>query len=175
MRKLGSSFRILSLDGGGSLGIYTLGVLSEVEKAVGVPLHKVFELIYGTSTGSIIASMIALGVDIKTICQRYLDIIPDVMGSWHSKKKTSRLQFHSDKIYGDKTFDKFVTDIGIVTTDLEINRPMVFKSDVRQSHGMSASFQPGFGCRIADVVVASCAAYPFFKRKNLPHRQVQRS
>ena len=167
MGDIGTSYRILSLDGGGSLGVYTLGVLSEIEKAIGVPLHETFELIYGTSTGSIIASMIALGNNVETIRNRYFEIIPDVMCACNPKRRTSRLQLHSDDIYKEKTFDKFVTNIGIVTTDLELNRPMVFKSDVLQSHRMSSSFQPGFGCRIADAVVASCAAFPFFKKKEL--------
>ena len=35
-----------------------------------------------------------------------------------------------------------------------------------QALGRHHTFKPGFGCTIADAVVASCAAYPFF----LPHR-----
>jgi patatin-like phospholipase/acyl hydrolase len=54
-------FRVLSLDGGGSKGVYTLGVLKEVEALAGKPLCEVFDLIFGTSTGSIIAALIALG------------------------------------------------------------------------------------------------------------------
>ena len=52
--------RILSLDGGGAKGSYTLGVLKGIEGMVG-PLHQRFDLIYGTSTGSIIAALVALG------------------------------------------------------------------------------------------------------------------
>mgnify|MGYP003113584183 CR=1 FL=1 len=46
-------FRILSLDGGGAKGFYTLGVLHEIERMVGGPLCDRFDLIYGTSTGSL--------------------------------------------------------------------------------------------------------------------------
>ena len=59
-------FFILSLDGGGSLGVYTLGVLVEIERMLHMPLYKKFDLVYGTSTGAIIASMIALGDDVET-------------------------------------------------------------------------------------------------------------
>ena len=45
--------RILTLDGGGSKGFYTLGVLHELEAMLGSRLHERFDLIYGTSTGSI--------------------------------------------------------------------------------------------------------------------------
>ena len=56
--------RVLTLDGGGAKGFYTLGVLKEIEAMVGCPLHQKFDLVFGTSTGAIIASLIALGHDV---------------------------------------------------------------------------------------------------------------
>lgn len=53
--------RILALDGGGAKGFYTLGVLEEIEGMLKCPLYKRFDLVFGTSTGAIIASLIALG------------------------------------------------------------------------------------------------------------------
>ena len=44
-----SDFRILSLDGGGSKGVYTLGVLKEIEAMTKRSLHEEFDLIYGAS------------------------------------------------------------------------------------------------------------------------------
>jgi predicted acylesterase/phospholipase RssA len=60
-------YRILSLDGGGAKGFYTLGVLREVEGLVGARLHEKFDLIFGTSTGAIIAAMLALGHSIEPV------------------------------------------------------------------------------------------------------------
>lgn len=37
--------RILSLDGGGAKGFYTLGVLREIEGMIGRPLHERFDLL----------------------------------------------------------------------------------------------------------------------------------
>ena len=34
----------------GSLGVYTLGILAEIERILNRPLHENFDLIYGTST-----------------------------------------------------------------------------------------------------------------------------
>jgi Patatin-like phospholipase len=48
--------RILSLDGGGAKGFYTLGVLKQIEALAG-PLHESFDIVFGTSTGSIIAAL----------------------------------------------------------------------------------------------------------------------
>lgn len=54
--------RILSLDGGGAKGFYTLGVLKGIEGMLGgARLCERFDLVFGTSTGSIIAALIALG------------------------------------------------------------------------------------------------------------------
>ena len=40
--------RILSLDGGGAKGFYTLGVLKEIEGMMKCPLYKRFDLVFGT-------------------------------------------------------------------------------------------------------------------------------
>lgn len=49
--------RILSLDGGGAKGFYTIGVLKGIEGMLGCRLHERFDLVFGTSTGSIIAAL----------------------------------------------------------------------------------------------------------------------
>lgn len=62
-----TNFRVLSLDGGGAKGFYTLGVLKEVEALAGRRLHETFNLIFGTSTGSIIAALRGLGRTVDEI------------------------------------------------------------------------------------------------------------
>ncbi len=52
-------YRILSLDGGGIRGTLAAQILEGFEKLVDQPLHEYFDLIAGTSTGSIIATGIA--------------------------------------------------------------------------------------------------------------------
>ena len=54
-----SRYRILSLDGGGAKGFYTLGVLKEIEAMLGQRLCDRFDLIFGTSTGAIIAALLS--------------------------------------------------------------------------------------------------------------------
>lgn len=150
------------------MGVYTLGVLVEIERMLDQPLHDVFKLVYGTSTGAVIASMLALGDDVEnTIHDRYFNTIPKIMGKSFPRCRTKSLEFYAKDIFGDKTFDDFLINIGIVGTNLESNKPIVFKNTVSQAHGSTASFQPGFGCTIADALVSSCAARPFFKSKKI--------
>ena len=55
--------------------------------------------------------------------------------------------------------------MGIVATNYDCERPIIFKSSNIQAHGLSKSFEIGFGCTIADAVVCSCSAYPFFEKR----------
>lgn len=154
----------MSLDGGGAKGIYTLGILKEVEALVNRRLSEEFDLIYGTSTGSIIAALLALGHSTEEITKHYFELIPDVMKHKWKSARTAALKKNAHRILGDQQFDAFLTDIGIVTTHYDQTRPMIFKSSVKQAHGRVSTFKSGFGCTIADAVIASSAAFPFFER-----------
>src|SRR3954454_16489447 len=71
--------RILSLDGGGAKGVYTLGVLKEIEGMLGCPLYKRFDLIFGTSTGSIIGALLAIGCEVDQIHELYKTHVVSIM------------------------------------------------------------------------------------------------
>jgi patatin-like phospholipase/acyl hydrolase len=159
--------RILSLDGGGAKGFYTLGVLREIEALIGCPLHERFDLIFGTSTGAIIAALLALGHSVEEIHQLYKDYVPRVMQRKKPWEKSAALSTLAEKVFGQKKFDEVKTGVGIVATKWQIERPMIFKGNVAQAHGRVGTFVPGFGVSIGDAVQASCSAYPFFNRKTV--------
>lgn len=156
--------RVLTLDGGGAKGFYTLGVLKEIEALIGCPLHQRFDLIFGTSTGAIIASLIALGHDTDTILALYRRHVPAVMSQKNAHSRSAALKKLADEVFGDAMFDDVKTGIGVVTAKWLTERPMIFKGSVTQAHGRVSTFSPGFGVSIADAVRASCSAYPFFER-----------
>jgi uncharacterized protein len=160
-------FRILSLDGGGSKGAYTLGVLREIEAITGSPLCEHFDLIYATSTGAIIASLLALGHSVEDIRKLYFEHIPQVMKHRWRGQRTRALERAVRNILPNARFEDMKTDIGIVVTNYETEKPMIFKSSVSQAHGRHATFQPGFGVSVADAILASAAAFPFFERRNV--------
>lgn len=158
--------RILALDGGGAKGFYTLGVLRQLEALLGgAPLATHFDLIFGTSTGAIIASLLALGKPVKEIHVLYRDHVPKIMGVHFKGPRSRALELLAKSVYGDLKFDAVKTGIGIVAARWREERPMIFKASGAQVHSSHATFKPGFGCTIADAVVASCSAYPFFNRK----------
>jgi patatin-like phospholipase/acyl hydrolase len=134
---------------------------------LGKRLHEHFDLIYGTSTGSIIGALIALGESIDTISQRYFELIPKVMHHNNRKGRSAALRNVAGTIFGSKKFDEFKVNVGIVAMHYGYEKPMIFKSDLQQAHGRKNSFIPGFGCTISDAVVASCSAYPYFEKTSI--------
>ena len=159
--------RILALDGGGAKGFYTLGILKEIEAMINQPLYEKFNLIFGTSTGAIIAALISLGKSIDEIHELYKNHLPKIMKAFTKSKKSKELKKLSDEVFGDSKFDEVKTGLGIVCARWDFETPMIFKSNVAQAHGRKATFVPGFGCTISEAVQASCSAYPFFERKIL--------
>ncbi|HEX7930449.1 MAG TPA: patatin-like phospholipase family protein [Sphingomicrobium sp.] len=158
-------FRILSLDGGGAKGFYSLGVLREVEGLIGKPLAEGFDLIFGTSTGAIIAALLAQGRSVDEIHGLYKEHVPRIMRRKKPSEKSAALSELADEVFGGAMFDSVKTGVGIVTTKWVIERPMIFKGSVAQAHGRVGTFVPGFGVLIGEAVQASCSAYPFFERK----------
>jgi predicted acylesterase/phospholipase RssA len=160
-------YRILSLDGGGAKGFYTLGVLKEIEGMLGCPLYKRFDLIFGTSTGSIIGALLALGCEVDQIHELYKKHVVSVMAHKSAAMKTAALERLAADVFGDRKFDAVKMAVGIVATKWVIERPMIFKASIDQAHGRIGTFAPGFGCKIGDAVQASCSAYPYFNRKTV--------
>jgi predicted acylesterase/phospholipase RssA len=159
--------RILSLDGGGAKGFYTLGVLREIEGMLGSRLHERFDLIFGTSTGAIIAALLALGKSVDEIHELYKEHVPRIMQKKTSREKSAALTDLSEEVFGGKRCDEIKTGIGIVTTRWVSETPMVFKASVAQAHGRVGTFVPFFGVTIGDAVQASCSAYPYFNIKTV--------
>jgi predicted acylesterase/phospholipase RssA len=159
-------FHILSLDGGGAKGFYTLGVLKQIEAMLGgSPLCERFDLIFGTSTGAIIAALLGLGRAVDQIHHLYKMEVPGLMRTSGAGARSAALETLAADVFNDLKFDAMKTGVGIVAARWLEEKPMIFKADAGQAHGMVASFVPGFGCSIAEAVVASCSAYPLFNLK----------
>ncbi|MBX9746375.1 MAG: patatin-like phospholipase family protein [Hyphomonadaceae bacterium] len=83
----GRKRRILALDGGGVRGFLTIEVLQQLEFELRrrsgddkYTLSQYFDLIGGTSTGSIIATGLALGWSVSRVWAAYELIVPEIFG-----------------------------------------------------------------------------------------------
>lgn len=78
--------RILALDGGGSRGLLSLGVLAQLERHLAersgqgdaFRLAHYFDLIGGTSTGAIIATTLALEWRVRDVVDLYFKLLPAI-------------------------------------------------------------------------------------------------
>jgi hypothetical protein len=69
---------ILCLDGGGIRGIMTIQLLKRLEEIAGAPCHELFDMVAGTSTGGIIAGLIAAGknaLEIEDLYTKFVHLV----------------------------------------------------------------------------------------------------
>jgi uncharacterized protein len=136
--------RILALDGGGIRGALTLGYLQKIEDILreqngndpNFTLSDYFDLIGGTSTGSIIAACLATGMKVNAIKEMYMDLgatifskkykwwnifqIKDVLKASYDE---APLELQLQKVFGDITLesDKIKTGLCIVAKRADTN------------------------------------------------------
>jgi patatin-like phospholipase/acyl hydrolase len=149
------SKKILSLDGGGIRGVFTLVILEEIENRLGKPLAKVFDFMAGTSTGAIIALSLnvknSLNGDtpkysVREVLDLYLKsgtiIFPKK--DWHKIKMLTYLRdekYQSDgletvlkQVMDQTPLSQSLTDLLITSYDIEARRPFFFKHFREKSH-----------------------------------------
>jgi patatin-like phospholipase/acyl hydrolase len=64
-------FKILSIDGGGMKGLFSIAFLATIEKQTGKNIVDYFDLMVGTSTGGIIALGLGLGLSAQEVLNFY--------------------------------------------------------------------------------------------------------
>ncbi len=79
------TYRILSLDGGGIRGIISAVWLDALERALGSPIARHFNIIAGTSTGSILACMLASGHTAEEVIRLYATRGLRIFPPWASR------------------------------------------------------------------------------------------
>lgn len=139
--------RILALDGGGIRGALTLGYLQKIEDTLrkqhgdkpDFRLCDYFDLIGGTSTGSIIAACLAIGMKVSDIKDMYFNLGGIIFGEkrkWYEIFKMVKARYDAtplekelQKVFGDITLgsDKILTGICVVAKRADTNSvwPMI--------------------------------------------------
>lgn len=128
--------RILALDGGGIRGVITLGFLKKIETILRkknnndkLVLSDYFDLIGGTSTGAIIAGMLAIGKDVDFMIEKYKELGPkifaeknfSVIKGFIGKYKSGNLKKSLEEVFGDIAIgsSKIKTGLCIVTKRMD--------------------------------------------------------
>lgn len=162
-------FKILSIDGGGIRGIYPAHILQCVQERLGIDVFDYFDMIAGTSTGSIIAAGIACQKQPSEIVSLYQKHGAAIFGqtkkSWwpsrvkqgvHSKYENNNLKTVLHNEFGDTKLGDIKKPLLIPATDIGHGGVHVFKSSY------SNSFTRDKNVAVKQAVLASCSAPVFF-------------
>ncbi|UGY19612.1 patatin-like phospholipase family protein [Bradyrhizobium septentrionale] len=171
--------RILALDGGGIRGILTLEYLAAVEATLRERYRKddlllcdYFDLIGGTSTGSIIAAGLACGMTVDALKKLYRGIGTDIFqgsfwrrGLLAPKFKADALQRALDAQLGADTAlggDRIRTGLMIMTKRLDTGSPWPL-----HNHPEAPYAKQDGALRLTEVVRASTAAPTYFEPQKI--------
>lgn len=161
-----TALKILSLDGGGYLGLATASFIAETERHNGVRFSDAFELFCGTSTGSIIAICLAIGKSGPEIVELYETLGTQIFKHprwghklFRAKYANASLKGVLEKTLGDRTVgDVFDRGKKLVIPAFSVTkgRPRVFKTD--HAHNLTTDNK----LKLVDVAMASSAAPSVF-------------
>lgn len=126
-------YRILTLNGGGVRGYLTLKTLAYIEKISGCKIHEMFDLIVGTSSGALIASMLHMPPEIiaNYLKDSYKDRLfkPNWLsfgGLFDTKYSTKAKEELIDEIVGTRPNKHY--DFAALAYDMKSNRPVIFNT-----------------------------------------------
>ena len=163
---------------GGIRGIYPAYILQCIEERHGINLLDTFDLIAGTSTGSIIAAGIASGLPASEIVEMYkkhgAKIFQEKKQPFLSKlmpKRFSRGMF--DSIYDSQHLKDTLADVFQYKRMREIEKPLIIPCTDISNGGVhviksiySKEFTRDNEVLVKDAVLASCSAPTYFN----PHK-----
>ncbi len=130
--------RILSLDGGGIRGALTLGylkkletILREKENDPSLLLSDYFDLIGGTSTGSIIAACLAVGKSVDEVKEMYMVLGGEIFGNkrdwWKPWETFKYLQANYDHTALERNLKKVFGNITLESSEIKTGLCIVAK------------------------------------------------
>ena len=161
--------RILSLDGGGFLGLATASFLESTEHFFGTTCHDRIDFFAGTSTGAIIALALASGMTAKEVATLYADLGARVFRQrfrggpmfrfcrdlFRARHDNEALKGCLEDAFGDTTVDDVASKgkhLLVPAYGMTSGRPCLFKTD------HSARLNRDGRRLLRDIALASAAA-----------------
>lgn len=164
----GKIFKILSIDGGGIRGVFPAYILFCMTQRLGINIGEHFDMIAGTSTGSIVAAAIACKIDPADVVSLYREHGPKIF----KRRKTffpakyqpaittlynnEHLKSILENIFKDTKLGEITIPLLLPATDIGNGGVHVFKS------GYSKDFTRDKDVLLRDAILASCSAPTYF-------------
>jgi hypothetical protein len=151
-----SDYKILSLSGGGARGLFQAAFLALLERERGGPVGEHFDMIAGTSTGSLVGLALANGSSAETVLHKYKSSAVKVFRprkAWWLRTgpryKADALSVLVHELLGTTRMGDLTIDLVICASGLDRYRGRVFTTDDRE-------------VELAGVALASAAAPTYF-------------
>ena len=170
---------ILSIDGGGVFGIPALLLLKKIEEKTGRPIASEFDVLAGTSTGSIIVSGLSVlnkdktvKFSAKEILEYYTNLSGEVFSNslWYRVKTlwgllgpefpSMRRNYYYDKIFGDVRLSELEDDV-LVTVYAMKHRKALSLISSNAKKGLENDFL------VKDLIAASTSTPSIFAPSEL--------
>jgi uncharacterized protein len=172
-----STFRILSLDGGGIMGAFAASALATLEEKTGKRIIDHFDLITGTSTGGIIAIALAMGKTAEENREFYRAEGPKIfppggfLGGWlkrlrhlfASKFSPEELREAITAVIGEAPLGAAKCRLVIPSYDVDQGRVYLFKTAHHPHFQDTDVHVPA-----VDVALATSAAPTYFPAHPIP-------
>lgn len=189
--------KVLSIDGGGIRGLATAVILQAIERSLpnpeGVDLEQTnilrdkFDVIAGTSTGSILAAGIATGRPISEIIELYISQGPTIFKPryqvitdrvFRTVRQGLSAPLHRDTGLGE-VLEKVFTQNGKVIKLGDVEKPLLIQSYDATNHEpvvfKSRSSEPSVKNKpLWEVVKCSCSAPGYFPGHKLKRPSMRR-
>jgi predicted acylesterase/phospholipase RssA len=183
-RTYGDCTRVLSLDGGGVRGLVPALILAEIERRTGQPISASFDLIVGTSTGSILALGLTRpnnadahkpALSASDLVNLYRDragtIFPSSLGPLRYLRRVFRPKFNPSDVealfrsyFEDVRLQEALTNVAVPAYDIETSNRVWF---------VSWGGQGRFYMR--DIVRGATAAPTFFPPARIAYRTPEKT
>jgi tetratricopeptide (TPR) repeat protein len=178
--------RVLSLDGGGVRGIVSIAFLRDIEKVLkersgraDFRLCDYFDLVGGTSVGSLLATLIALGYPVSEIEKMFREWAPEIFRRpWmgipilRPLHSSDGLEKRVREVLKDCTLEsqELKTGLAIITKRVDTGSPWVLTNNPRGKYWNDPDDRSYVGNKhyqVSELVIASAAAPAFFAPKEM--------
>lgn len=159
--------KLLCIDGGGIRGVFPIAILKAIEEEFGKPVGSLFDVISGTSTGSIIAASVALNRSMGELMDRYefygekIFVKKSKIGFFTSVYSDRYLRRLLKQAFQDLTLGEIKKPLLIPAVDITHGKPYVHRSDFGYSSEKELSV------KLWDAVLSSCSAPIYFPPNNV--------
>lgn len=162
--------KMLCIDGGGIRGVFAITILKALEEKYNKPVADLFDVIAGTSTGSIIAASVSMKIPMDEVLENYkkfgrkIFIRQAKVGLFKSVYSDRFLRRYLKKSFKDIKLSEVETPILIPAVDVTHGRPYIHRSVYNDGEKDDLSIE------LWDAVLSSCSAPVYFPPNNVHNR-----